>query len=65
MRLTGQTIMKSFDKIKQVIAAAEADVVKFDAGNGAAGTRVRKAMLDIKGLAQEARNEVTELKKKA
>ncbi|PTS96131.1 histone H1, partial [Pedobacter sp. HMWF019] len=41
----------------------EADVEKFyNAGNGAAGTRVRKAMQDLKVLAQEIRTEVTEKK---
>jgi hypothetical protein len=32
--------------------------------NKAAGTRLRKAFQDIKVLAQEGRNEVTELKNK-
>jgi methyl-accepting chemotaxis protein len=31
---------------------------KFDAGNNSAGTRVRKAMQNIKGLAQNVRLEV-------
>ena len=31
-------------------------------GNSAAGTRVRKAMQDLKGLAQEIRAEVTDKK---
>lgn len=55
--------MEKFSKVKQVIAAIEADVEKFyNAGNAAAGTRVRKAMQDLKGLAQEIRTEVTEKK---
>jgi succinate dehydrogenase hydrophobic anchor subunit len=38
------------------IEGIEADVVKFDEkGNKAAGTRVRKAMQVIKGLAQDVR----------
>ncbi len=55
--------MEKFAKVKEVVAAIEADVEKFyNAGNSAAGTRVRKAMQDLKGLAQEIRTEITEKK---
>jgi len=55
--------MEKFQKVKELVAAIEADVEKFfSAGNGAAGTRVRKAMQDLKVLAQEIRTEVTEKK---
>ncbi|RZK80247.1 MAG: histone H1 [Pedobacter sp.] len=55
--------MSKFEKLKEVVAAAEADVEKFyNGGNGAAGTRVRKALQEIKGLAQEIRTEITEKK---
>jgi len=55
--------MEKFAKIKETIASIEADVEKFyNAGNAAAGTRVRKAMQDLKNLAQEVRTEVTEKK---
>jgi hypothetical protein len=48
-----------------VISSVEADAQKFyDGGNGAAGTRVRKAMQELKSLAQEIRTDVTELKNK-
>lgn len=50
--------MESFEKLKKAVAEAEGDVVKWQGGNKAAGTRVRKAMQDIKGLAQEIRVEV-------
>ena len=53
--------MQSFEKIKELVASAEADVNKFDEkGNKAAGTRVRKAMQEIKALAQTVRQEVSE-----
>mgnify|MGYP000158868043 FL=1 len=53
--------MQSFEKIKELVASAEADVNKFDEkGNKAAGTRVRKAMQEIKALAQAVRQEVSE-----
>ncbi len=58
--------MGKFAKVKEVVAAIEADVEKFyNAGNSAAGTRVRKAMQELKGLAQEIRTEVTEKKNSA
>lgn len=57
--------MEKFSKVKELIASAEVDAEKFYSnGNGAAGTRLRKALQEIKGLAQEIRNEVTELKNK-
>lgn len=55
--------MESFNQIKEVLAAAEADVEKFtDKGNKAAGTRVRQAMQEVKKLAQQVRLEVQEMK---
>ncbi|UKT65480.1 histone H1 [Pedobacter mucosus] len=55
--------MEKFSKVKEAVAAIEADVEKFyNAGNAAAGTRVRKAMQDLKVLAQEIRAEVTDKK---
>ncbi|MBL7795642.1 MAG: hypothetical protein JNJ90_03985 [Saprospiraceae bacterium] len=53
---------KIFDSIKKTIADIEADVQKFDAGNNAAGGRVRKAMQDLKNLAQDLRKEVLDVK---
>jgi len=59
-------IMEKFTKVKEVLASVEADAEKFyNAGNNAAGTRVRKAMQDLKNLAQEIRAEVTEKKNAA
>ena len=58
--------MEKFTKVKELLAAVEADAEKFySAGNSAAGTRVRKAMQDLKVLAQEIRTEVTEKKNTA
>ena len=54
--------MEKFSKVKELLASVEADVKKFNAGNSAAGTRVRKAMQDLKVLAQDIRAEVTERK---
>lgn len=55
--------MEKFSKVKELLASIEADAEKFyNAGNNAAGTRVRKAMQDLKVLAQEIRTEVTDKK---
>jgi len=55
--------MKKFNEIKALIASIEADAEKFYSnGNNAAGTRVRKGMMDLKNLAQEVRTEVQEMK---
>lgn len=58
--------MDNFKKVQDLISSVEADVTKFyDGGNAAAGTRVRKAMQDLKVLAQEIRAEVTDKKNSA
>lgn len=55
--------MEKFKKIKELIASIEKDADMFyNKANKSAGTRVRKAMQDLKGLAQEVRAEVTEKK---
>jgi len=55
--------MEKFEKIKALIAEAEADVEKFyEKGNKSAGTRIRKAMQDLKKLAQEMRQDVQDTK---
>jgi len=56
--------MKEYEKIKQLVAALEEDVIKFgDKGNNAAGTRVRKGLQDIKRACQEMRDAVQAQKK--
>lgn len=58
--------MEKFSKVKELLASVEADAEKFyNAGNSAAGTRIRKAMQDLKVLAQDIRAEVTEKKNSA
>jgi hypothetical protein len=58
--------MDKFTKMKNLLASVEVDANKFyNSGNSAAGTRVRKGMQDLKNLAQEIRNEVTEKKNSA
>jgi len=52
--------MKEYDKLKEVIESCSADVDKFNSGNKSAGTRIRKAMQEIKNQAQEVRKAVLE-----
>ena len=50
-------------KLEQILLVAQEDFVKFYKNdNKAAGTRLRKAMQDIKNLAQEIRKEVQNMK---
>lgn len=58
--------MAKFAQLKTIINDAELDAEKFyKSGNHAAGTRLRKSLQQIKTLAQEVRQEVTDLKNKA
>jgi len=51
--------MELFNEIKTLVEEAEKDAIKFyEGGNKAAGVRLRKAMQNIKGLAQELRLDV-------
>ncbi|MCB9232250.1 MAG: histone H1 [Bacteroidia bacterium] len=55
--------MKKFNELKEMIAALEADAVKFyEKGNSAAGTRVRVGMQNVKNLAQDIRVEIQSAK---
>jgi len=51
-------ITETLDNIHDQLLTAINDAEKFDLGNNSAGTRVRKAMQNIKGLAQNVRLEV-------
>ena len=54
--------MDEFERLQQMVAEVEDDVKKAAGGNKAAGTRVRKAMQDIKNAAQDVRKKVLELR---
>lgn len=55
--------MEKFNEIKSIIESVSSDVEKFyEKGNKAAAVRIRKAMQDIKNLAQELRVHVQETK---
>ena len=53
---------KIFETIKKTITEAETDVAKFYSGNNAAGARIRKAMQELKDLAQALRKDVLDVK---
>ena len=55
-------VIKTLENIERQLREAAEDAVKFELGNNSAGTRVRKAMQNIKGLAQHVRLEVQEQK---
>ena len=52
----------TFDELQNAINDCQADVSKFVEGNNSAGTRVRKAMQNVKSLAQDVRVEVQDQK---
>jgi len=54
--------MENVNKIQEVLDDVLADVAKFNNGNKSAGTRIRKAMQEIKTLAQDVRVEVQKIK---
>jgi len=53
-----------FDDLQDVVNDCQTDLTKFVEGNNSAGTRVRKAMQEIKKLAQFVRIEVQDQKNK-
>ena len=54
--------MESFEKILEVLNSVQGDIDKFRNGNKSAGTRVRKAMQEVKTLAQHVRTQVQLIK---
>ncbi len=55
-------IMNLIEDIEDAVYDSKDDVIKFDNGNNAAGARVRKAMQNIKLMAQEVRVAVLKIK---
>lgn len=53
---------QNYDRLVSVVQATREDVEKAEAGNKAATSRVRKAMQDIKNIAQEIRKEMLEVR---
>jgi len=55
--------MEAHIKMKAAIETYIAENDKFEGGNKAAGTRARKALMEIKNLAGDRRKEIQEAKK--
>lgn len=51
---------QNYDRLVTAVSAVKDDVEKADAGNKAATARVRKAMMEIKNIAQDIRKEMLE-----
>ncbi|MFT4604678.1 MAG: hypothetical protein ACI9W4_001411 [Rhodothermales bacterium] len=55
--------MSKYNELKSFVDGLEDDFSKFfDKGNKAAGTRVRKAMQDLKAISQDIRVQVQDMK---
>ena len=55
--------MNRYEQLYSVLMSVQDDFRKFyDANNKAAGTRVRKGMLELRKLSQDIRKEVQEIK---
>ena len=54
--------MESYDRLVQLVQDVTDDMAKCEGCNKAAGTRVRKAMQDIKSAAQDVRKDVLSLR---
>jgi len=54
--------MEEYEKLKRLVEEVAEDVYKALGGNKAAGTRVRKAMQDIKNTAQLVRKRILDIR---
>lgn len=54
--------MEEYERLRELVEAVSDDVRKASGGNKAAGTRVRKAMQDIKDAAQLVRKRILEVR---
>jgi ABC-type Zn uptake system ZnuABC Zn-binding protein ZnuA len=54
---------KRYEELTGILEETQEDLMKFyEKGNKAAGTRARKAMMELKNLAHEIRQEIQEIK---
>lgn len=53
--------MKSFEKLKTLVASLEEDAQKTDKSNFAASTRLREGMLELKEICKEVRVEARQI----
>ena len=57
--------MDEYEHLKELVESAADDIAKASGGNKAAGTRVRKAMQEIKDAAQIVRKRILEVRSQA
>lgn len=55
----GESTENVIGKMIEILEEAIQDAIKFDAGNKAAGTRVRKSLNDIKTMAHSERKSIS------
>ncbi len=55
--------MEAYERLKKLVEEIAEDMQKAVGGNKAAGTRVRKAMQDIKAAAQDIRVKILDMGK--
>tara|TARA_R110000824_G_scaffold115450_1_gene266546 strand:+ start:312 stop:506 length:195 start_codon:yes stop_codon:yes gene_type:complete len=55
-------LMKTFLQLDKTVSNCQEDLTRFIHGNKSAGTRLRKAMQQVKQLAQHVRVEIQEQK---
>ena len=54
--------MEEYERLRELVEEAADDVRKATGGNKAAGTRVRKAMQQVKDAAQTVRKKILEVR---
>ncbi len=54
--------MTTQEQLKEAMDTYTMEDAKFEAGNASAGTRARKALMDINKLTKQRRNEITDTK---
>ena len=58
--MLNKTKMENYNQLKTMISSIEEDAIKFyEKGNKAAGVRIRKALQEVKTMAQTMRQEVS------
>jgi len=57
--------MEEYEHLRKLVEQCAEDVAKAEGGNKAAGTRVRKAMQEVKTAAQDVRKTILEARSAA
>ena len=57
--------MEEYENLKKILESCAEDIAKAQGGNKMAGTRVRKAMQDVRATAQIIRKKILELRTQA